>query len=257
MSRKNIITLLLSLGLLTLAGCNGNNAEQANNSNNAPIAVVEDTTIVLNERSYDLLTLPNSTTLPFKVYWPADVSLSDTDTKDVLDNFVVVNDVINSHFSISMAALAHKSIIFTPQVSETPSATQFSTIGPEQLQVTFSDHTRAFEGDFSQQILSFLYVSERIKKTADSSAFDRLITLGLTLHFLENSLTNATLPANTSLSATELLSALTQVKQAMADGKAHTDWFEDAGIAAPVGYYLAAQHFNYYPGGLMILDIFN
>ena len=106
-------------------------------------------------------------------------------------------------------------------------------------------------------LLSFLYVSERIKKTADSSAFDRLITLGLTLHFLENSLTNATLPANTSLSATELLSALTQVKQAMADGKAHTDWFEDAGIAAPVGYYLAAQHFNYYPGGLMILDIFN
>jgi len=233
-----------------LLGCNSSDhsPEQSKVNNENPPIVIVDNTITLDERTYELIEIDDLTTLSFKAYWPKDTEMSVDDFADISQNILAINSALTHHLNLSLSSFEKKSIIFTPLANVSQSGTKFIQRDGEQLQVTFPDDINVIGEYFSQKVLSFFYISERAKQTNETGLFNDMIAQGLALHFVKDALETENLYQNVHLSENELIEALTQVKAALDDGSIHDDWFEPQGISAPVGYYLTAQHLNYYPG---------
>jgi len=243
----NSLVSFLIITSIALLGCNNADQRKANNEEHPDTAVIN-TTITQDDRSYDLLELEGLAELSFKAYWPVDAEMSEADIEAILSNLLAINSALNKHFNLSLSSFKNKSIVFNPVTNDSHSDIKFTQKENEQLQVTFPNDIIVMDEYFVQKILSFFYISERAKQTNETSLFNDIIAQGLALHFVEDAFEVDTLYKNVILDEKELAEALSEVKVALNDGSMHNDWFESDGIAAPVGYYLVGQHFNYYPG---------
>ena len=243
----NSLVSFLIITSITLLGCNSSGQTKTKNED-YPDTVVINTAITLDERNYDLLELEGLTELSFKAYWPVDAEMSEVDTESIINSLLAINKALSEHLTLSLPTFKNKSIIFSPLSNTSQSDVQFTQMNNEQLQITFPDDINVIGEYFSQKVLSYFYISERAKQTDETGLFKKIISLGLALHFVEEAFETKKLYQNIYLAENELIAALTQVKAALNDDSNHNDWFEPAGIASPVGYYLVAQHFRYYPG---------
>jgi len=244
---SNSLVSFLIITSIALLGCNSTEQTKTNNEEHPDTAVIN-TAITLDDRSYDLLELEGLAELSFKAYWPVDAELSEAEIEAILSSLLAINRALNEHINLSLSSFRNKSIVFTPITNASHSDVQFTQNDGEQLQVTFPNDVIVIDEYFSQKVLSFFYISERAKQTKETDLFSEIITQGLALHFIEEAFETNKLYQSVFLAENELAAALIQVRSALNDDSWHSDWFEPDGIAAPVGYYLAAQHFSHYPG---------
>ena len=110
---RNLSFTLISLLIVTsvmLLGCKSADQTQINNEVPPSTAIV-DTTITLDDRSYDLLELEGLTELSFKTYWPIDAEISETDIEPILNSLLAINNALNDYLNLSLSSFKNKSIV--------------------------------------------------------------------------------------------------------------------------------------------------
>ncbi len=168
---RNLSFTIILLSIITsimLFGCNSSEQTKANNEDNSPITLA-DNTIILDGRSYDLLELEGLTELSFKAYWPIDTELPEADIESFINNLSIVDSALKSHLSLSLPSIENTSLIFSPLVNASENETQFIQRTGEQAQVTFPIGSRFVDEYFSQKLLSLFYINERTKQINEIS----------------------------------------------------------------------------------------
>ncbi len=87
-----------------------------------------------------------------------------------------------------------------------------------------------------------------MKNQTDSTFFEKLVTQGLVLHFVESVLADSTLDKSIEIAPDKLSEALKQLNIAMDADETLNEWFHQDGLAWSVSYYLVQQHLSYYLG---------
>lgn len=247
---KKINTLTASLLLIIIVvftGCDS--TEQSTVIDKSEISEpIFHAAIIVDGRSYDYLELNGFSELSFKAYWPSDTAVSDAYLDPILSHLLIIDQALKKYLPLSISNFNNKKIIFTPLNNVNQNSVAFERIHDESLQVLLPNGEEIIDDYFTQRILSFLYRSDRSIKTEETSIFSKIVTTGLTLHFVEEALGTNDLYQNVEIDESSLKEALGKVKASLSDAGEQSHWFEPEGIGAPVGYYLANQHFRNYPG---------
>ncbi|KGJ94983.1 polysaccharide deacetylase family protein [Colwellia psychrerythraea] len=216
---------------------------------------------------YKLITLTGYEQSGLQVYWPNSSNIPVVLQTSLQLIIPQINKTFTqqnfafSQLSSSGAPALYKKILFSPVSSvnsdEGVEQASFTLVGDGVILVMLNVDA-LLENSKSNTLLSaelsnIIYQSERIKYQHDNSIFERLVSRGLALHFLKQTLPADEITFSVEIEQSELLAALTQVKSGLEDGVLIENWFDDTsfseqGTANAVGYYLVSQHFSFYNG---------
>jgi peptidoglycan/xylan/chitin deacetylase (PgdA/CDA1 family) len=209
---------------------------------------------------YTLVPLIDYQRSGLQVYWPSNSVIPEA----IKNSLQFILPQVNSRFSKQYFAFnqvneqgavsAYKKVFFPPKISHRDNqALNVFMVGNNSLVVSYESNYFLNRDELFQQLIQFVYQSERLKYQADNNIFDKLVTRGLMLHFLQGSLPSSQFNIPIDIETSIIRSKLSQIKSELKKGADSGDWFNDKPlkqqvIANAVGYYLVAQHFSFYTG---------
>ena len=249
----------------TLSGCGGSNS---------PEVVIDKIAIQpsiaenanFSDESYNLVSLDGYEKSSLQVYWPgsSDIPVALQTSLQLLipqlNKIFTQQNFAFSHPSVEGMVPLYKKLLFSPIIptvdDEAAGELSFSYTNNDSIIVMLDVDAvlnNANGNTLLIELTNSIYQSERLKYQDELSVLDRLVSRGLALHFLQQSLATDEFTFVVDIEEAELSLALADVKASLTDVGLIDSWFTEERLSEQtttnaVAYYLAAQHFSFYSG---------
>jgi peptidoglycan/xylan/chitin deacetylase (PgdA/CDA1 family) len=263
-SRLPQLLLIISSTFIIL-GCGGSNSTSIPQVNEEK---VDQPSIALNETflgtSYNLVALDDYQNSALQAYWPSDSEIPVAVQTSLQSVLLQVNNRFKEHnFAFSRLSAEemtprYKKLFFSPKASsDENSTTQLNVIRADErsFSVTYDINSVLNATELSFKLTQAVYQGERsqYQLSTEDSVFERIVSRGLVLHFINNNLVEGEFSVPVSIDPSALNVALAKLKEELNDDSLIDTWFTEQPLneqqtTNAVGYYLVAQHFSYYPG---------
>jgi len=245
---------------LSLVSCNNSNDKNIDEVEKiSPTAIVAQT-LLFSQQEYSLVNINKTEASAIQAYWPNSSDMPDelvTSLNLLLPQLTLL--FAQQHFSFANTAQIeqqadYKKVLFIPVTDDAVMTELTFTLSQDNnVLVTFAANALPELGALYQPLINLIYQSERAKYQEDSDIFGKLVRLGLSLHFVEQTLSVGDFTPPDVIANKALLSTWMKVKKSINEQTLVTDWFAspaspDRRLAASLGYSLVKKHFDFYVG---------